>query len=257
MRYKMIVTDLDGTLLRNDKTISEFTKEVITSLRTHDIKFVIATARPIRSVKNFLPFLNFDAGIYHNGAVICENGEVVFECGIENPVQIVHKIINDNPGMRVSVEANDVLYANFNADLIWSKEQYLLTEDFSELENCVADKIIVEAHSLEEMKRFEKYLPANLYLRLSENVIAMIMNKAATKSNAIKQLAEKMGIRMEEVVAFGDDYNDMDMLEMCGRGVAVGNALEAVKAVADEVCGVNEEDGLAKWVVENLLKETY
>lgn len=256
MKYKMVVTDLDGTLLRGDKTISDFTKSILTSLREKNIKFVIATARPIRSVKNFLPFLDFDAGIYHNGAVICENGAIVSECGIENPVQIVRKIIDDNPDIRISVEANDVLYANFNADFIWNKEKYLLTEDFSELENCVADKIIVEAHSLEEMKRFEKYLPENMYLRLSENVIAMIMNKGATKSNAIKYLAEKWGISMEEVVAFGDDYNDMDMLEMCGRGVAVGNALEAVKAVADEVCGVNEEDGLAKWVVENLLKET-
>lgn len=255
MKYEMIVTDLDGTLLRYDKTISDFTKNVINFLREKNIKFVIATARPIRSVKNFLPFLNFDAGIYHNGAVICENGVIVSECGIENPVRIVRKIINDNPGIRISVEANDVLYANFNADFMWNKEKYFLTEDFSELEHCVADKIIVEAHSLEEMQQFEKYLTDDLYLRLSENRIAMIMNKGATKSNAIKYLADNWGISMEKVVAFGDDYNDMDMLEMCGMGVAVGNALEAVKEVADEVCGVNEEDGLAKWVVEKVLRE--
>ena len=249
MKYKMIVTDLDGTLLRNDKTISDFTGDTIASLRANGVKFVIATARPVRSVKDFLPFLDFDAGIYHNGAVICENGAVIAECGIEEPLCIVHRIMADNPGIHISVEANDVLYANFDVSSIWGKAEFVYTKDFAELKERVADKIIVEAFSLEEMKRFEKYLPENLYLQLSENRIAMIMNKRAAKSNAISVLAEKMGICMEEVVAFGDDYNDMDMLELCGKGVAVGNALEAVKDVADEVCGTNEEDGLANWII--------
>ncbi|MBQ7433328.1 MAG: HAD hydrolase family protein [Lachnospiraceae bacterium] len=62
---------------------------------------------------------------------------------------------------------------------------------------------------------------------------------------------------MEEIVAFGDDYNDIEMLRACGTGVAVGNALAEVKQAADEVCLTNEEDGVALWLTEHVLREDW
>ena len=80
-----------------------------------------------------------------------------------------------------------------------------------------------------------------------------MMNRKATKLNGIRLLAERYGIGLSETAAFGDDYNDIDMLSACGKGVAVENALPEVKAAANEVCGSSEEDGVARWIWDNVL----
>lgn len=251
MKYRMVVTDLDGTLLRDDKTISDYTKDAIERLRRDGIKFVLATARPVRSVKKFLLFLEYDAAIHHNGAVIRVGDEIIKKIGIEHPSETALSILNAFPAARLSVEANDMLYSNFDADDIWQGVEYVRTDDFSELKNAVADKIIVEAHSANEMNKFKKYVPSNLYLQLSENKIAMIMNVGAKKENAVKTLAERYGIEMSEIVAFGDDCNDIGMLRGCGIGTAVGNALPEVMAAADFICKDCNSDGVAEWINEN------
>ena len=250
---KMIVTDLDGTYLRDDKSISEYTKSVMTELRAKGIKFVIATARPVRAVRDFLPDVQYDAGAFHNGAVIMENDVRVGGMGVERATELIARILQERPQAHIAAEVNDWLYANFDAGTIWHGIDYIHTADFAEIADMTADKVIIEAHSLEEMQQYQRFLPQELYLRLSENVIAMIMNKAATKSNSIRLLVERYGITMKQVAAFGDDYNDIDMLQACGCGIAVANALEVVKEAADEVCGSNDEDGVAKWLEDNLL----
>lgn len=250
---KMIVTDLDGTYLRDDKSISEYTKSVIAGLRAKGIKFVIATARPVRAVRDFLPDVQYDAGAFHNGAVIMEGDARIGGMGIEGATELIAKILQECPQAHIATEVNDWLYANFDAGTIWPGTEFTYTADFAQIVGMTVDKVIIEAHSLEEMEQYQKFLPEELYLRLSENVIAMIMNKSATKSNSIRLLAERYDVSMEQVVAFGDDYNDIDMLQACGRGIAVENALDAVKEVADEVCGGNNEDGLAKWLEKKLL----
>lgn len=250
---KMIVTDLDGTYLRDDKSVSEYTKSVIAGLRAKGIKFVIATARPVRAVRDFLPDVKYDAGAFHNGAVIMEGDVRIGGIGIENATELIGRILQERPQTHIAAEVDDWLYANFDAGTIWPGIEFAYTADFAQIAGMTADKVIIEAHSLEEMEQYQKYLPEELYLRLSENVIAMIMNKSATKSNSIRLLAERYGISMEQVVAFGDDYNDTDMLQACGRGIAVANALDAVKTAADEVCGSNMEDGMARWLESNLL----
>ncbi len=250
---KMIVTDLDGTYLRDDKSISEYTKSVIAMLRAKGIKFVIATARPVRAVRDFLPDVQYDAGAFHNGAVIMEGDAGIGGMGIEGATELIGKILLECSQAHIAAEVNDWLYANFDAGTIWPGIEYTHTVDFAQIAGMTADKVIIEAHSLAEMEQYQRFLPEELYLRLSENIIAMIMNKSATKSNSVRMLAERYGISMEQVAAFGDDYNDIDMLQACGRGIAVGNALEAVKEAADEVCGSNMEDGLARWLESNLL----
>ncbi len=250
---KMVVTDLDGTLLRSDKTISDNTKKVIKELRDKGILFGIATARPIRSVKNFLPFLEYDFAIYHNGAVIHDGDNLLEGYGIANPLAIVNRLREALPGCNICMEANDMMYSSFKAEEIWPGFEYIATTDFHEVEGLVGDKIIVEASDSDELSKIEKLLPDDLYAVLSENQVAMIMNKKATKLCGIKKISELRGIDIKDVVSFGDDYNDTSMLEGCGVGVAVSNALDEVKHVADYVAGSNEEDGEALWLKQYLL----
>lgn len=252
---KMVVTDLDGTLLRNDKTISDYTENVLAELKEQGILFVVATARPIRSVNEWLPFIKYDVGIFHNGAVILDGERRLASIGVEKPAELIRSILAEHPDCQIAAEVNDGLYANFDAGQIWQGIAYVHTLDFAEIEHQIADKLIIKVTTLEAMSQYQKYLPDDLYLQLSEHTIAMIMNKQATKVNAIRLVAEKYGIPMEQVVAFGDDYNDIDMLRGCGIGVAMGNALEEVKQAADETCDTNENDGVARWLRAHLTGE--
>lgn len=94
---KMIVTDLDGTLLKNDKTISKNTIEAINELRMRGHKFVIATARPLRAAKKFLESVETDAGIYHNGALIYKLGEKMDGFQIDSVKKLVDQVLNKYP----------------------------------------------------------------------------------------------------------------------------------------------------------------
>lgn len=253
-KIKMVATDLDGTLLRQDKSISEYTAGIIARLRESGVIFVAATARPVRAVREFLPWVEYDAGIFHNGAVIYDAGKRIGGIGVHNAHGLTAQVLAARPGCHTAIEADDILYANFDAERIWPGIAYVKTDDFSELKGRDADKVIFEANSLEELEEFRCYLTGELYIQLSENRIAMIMNRGATKNAGIKLLAAQYGVAMSEVAAFGDDYNDIDMLRECGIGIAVANALDEVKAAADEICGSNEEDGVAQWIEENILR---
>ncbi len=247
-RVRMVAVDLDGTLLRDDKTVSPRTVSAIARLRARGAAFVIATARPIRSVRGFLPDFGFDAAVYHNGAVIEENGARLEGFGIREPLAAIRSILAAVPLARVAVEADDALLGNFDTQTIWPGVTCASTEDFCEMEGRTADKIIVEARSREELAALARLLPEGLYAQLSENRIAMIMNRRATKLNGLRLLAARRGVPMEEIAAFGDDYNDIEMLKACGAGVAMANALPEVKQAADEVCPSNGEDGVACWL---------
>ena len=76
--------------------------------------------------------------------------------------------------------------------------------------------------------------------------------KAATKEKAIEELCRHLNIESSQIAAFGDDFNDIGMLKLCGKGIAMENAIEEVKNAADQVCASNEKDGVAKWIEDNL-----
>ena len=82
------------------------------------------------------------------------------------------------------------------------------------------------------------------------------MPAASGKTTAVKALAETSGINLEDTVAFGDDQNDIEMLKLCGTGVAVANAIPEVQEAADEIMLSNDEDGVAEWLADHCLKET-
>lgn len=147
---KMIVTDLDGTLLRDDKTISPYTIEVIKKVQQAGHKFVIATARPMRVAKKFLNLLETNAEIYHNGALIYSEGQKIDAFEINDIKTVVDGILNTYPSSSLAIEADDVLYANFNVKRLWPECDYIYS-DFSELSDKKANKIIIEVSSFKDI----------------------------------------------------------------------------------------------------------
>jgi len=250
---KMIVTDLDRTLLHTDKTISDYSVQIFRQCREQGIKIVFATARPKRTVNHFIEQLPVDALIIHNGAVVYAAGQLLSNFGIATEVKdnILLAISKDFPDATISTEIDDVLYANFDVSTVWNYTEAIRT-DFTNLPNKPADKIIVGVNSLEEMNQFAKYIPGDLYIEMSDGKLGLIMNRKATKWAAIQLVASHFDIQAEEIVAFGDDYNDIDMLRECGIGVAVANAIDEAKAVANCICDTNGNDGVAKWIEENI-----
>ena len=253
---KLVVVDLDCTLLRTDKTASIGTAEVLARCRARGIKVAFATARPIRTTNEVVGTIEFDARIFHNGANVYAGEELLFKCGIDIEVAqaMLLELNRDFPERLISVEIDDVNYSNQNVMTEWARSRFVVT-DFTDLPRRTADKVLVEWLRDDDLAVFEGYIADELYVENSEGKIALIMNKNATKLRAVALIAEHFGIELSEVVAFGDDVNDIEMLRNCGCGVAMANALDEVKAVADEICGSNDEDGVAEWLRRKVLAE--
>jgi Cof subfamily protein (haloacid dehalogenase superfamily) len=251
MKIGMIVTDLDRSLLKNNKQLSEYTIRTLNSCHKIGLKIIFATARPIRSTKNYIDIIKPDGVIFHNGAIVMADSKILSKNEI-NPKtikEIVKKVICDYPRSTISVEINDTMYTNFD-----SSEGFAYTKtNLMELPDYNADIIIIGTISVNEILSIKKYITENLYLEINDGIYGMIMNKNASKWNGIKQLSDFFRIEVKNTIAFGDDINDLEMIKNCGKGICVRNGLEEVKAVAKEICEDNENDGIAKWIKENIL----
>ena len=245
---KLVVTDMDGTLLTSEKSISEFSLNIIRKLRERGILFVVATARTATSIERNFPDLEFDAGIFQNGTKIRKGEEIISEIKIEDPEILVQVIMEKNPEVKIAIESEGILFSNFDIEQIWRGANYVQTKDFREIYGKKAEKIVIGIQNEKEKENLKKYLSQDLQIQDSIDPIIVVMNHRAGKANGIKILAEHMHITPEQIVAFGDEYNDIDMLEWCGIGVAMGNAIQSAKMISNEICGKNDEDGVAKWL---------
>jgi Cof subfamily protein (haloacid dehalogenase superfamily) len=248
---KMIVVDLDETLLKTDKSISEYTKNILTKCRENGIKVVYATGRG-GSAESRAPSYLFDGKITMNGAIAKINDNIIYSRLI--PYQIARPILIacDKYGLKTTSELSGIHYSNFNVTEEWSNITNYEIVDFN-IHDIDAEKLYMVIKKPEEIEYIQKHLSKELYLTVSKDGLGQIMHKDATKSNAIEALAENWGIERSEIIAFGDDLNDIDMLKYAGISIAMENALEEVKKAAKYECLNNNEDGVAKWIEENIL----
>jgi len=255
MNIKMIATDLDGTLLKSDKSISEYTKSIFKKCRESGIKVCYATGRG-GSAERVAPPELFDGKITMNGAVAKTGENTIYTRLI--PHQAARPILTacDRHGLKITSEIGGMHYSNFVVSDIWPQITNFKIVDFSQ-HNIDAEKIYTPNPTTDDRLFIERLLPNDLYFVVTADgvgYLGQIMHKEATKAKAITALARHWGIAQSEIVAFGDDYNDLDMLEECGIGVAVANAVGAAKAVADYTsCCSNDNDGIAKWIEERIL----
>jgi len=248
---KMIVSDLDGTLLRTNKTISDETRAVLRRCREMGIKVVYATGRGY-TADLVAPALDFDGRILMNGALAFVGDDVIYRRVI--PFTIARSLLTacDRHGLQMVSEGNGMHYANFAVASVWQEILNYRVVDFAS-HTMDAEKLYAILRSPKDAAFINERLPDSLYMTTSRDHLAMIMHKEATKSKAIAALARYFDIAPPAIVAFGDDFNDVDMLLYAGVGVAMGNALDEAKAAADAVCQDNDEDGVAKWIVEHVL----
>lgn len=253
-KIKLIASDLDGTLLRDDRTLSHYTRSVLKRCRASGVLFFAVTARPPRALESVIPGLEYDGAICHNGAVAIFNKEIVWEQGIEPALtaELSRRLLTELPGTQLAAEIGGELYANFRATDIWTDTPYLTT-DFASLPDRPSEKLIVVLSVPEEAAALERMVPDSLSVVVSENRIAMIQPKGVEKGKALKAMWRLLSLSAFQTVGFGDDWNDISLLRACGTGIAVENALPEVKSAADGACLSNREDGVARWLEEHLL----
>jgi Cof subfamily protein (haloacid dehalogenase superfamily) len=253
MNVKLIVTDLDGTLLRTDKTVSDYTRNVITECRKCGVKIAFATARYFLTVEKWLsPQIGIvpDVTISLNGAYTytLPERETLYSAVIEP--QVANALIRE---IRDYINRAGTDRAWYCKPPIPSTHPFSIECDFTSEINerfhfmdCVYDKTLCD-------EILNKY-PSLRYQKYSNSDSVTLLHTNAKKHLALSAVIEKLGIKPEETVVFGDDYNDIEMLSVPSViSVAVENALAEVKAVSNYVCGSNDDDGVAKWLEENML----
>lgn len=245
--FKAVIFDLDGTLLHTDQTVSDRALRAIEACRERGIKILLATARPERTAEMYCDIIDFDAKVFSNGArIVC--GDKVTEVTI--PFESTAKVLGtlDGFGTRLTLETGGAAYSN----KVVGDYETIVTDDLT----AVAGKLNVLkviAHIVDNREVLNIELPDGLYFSVSGGYYMQIMNRNATKWLGVKAMLDHLGVAPEESVYFGDDFDDIEPIKMCGVGVAVSNAIDEVKAVADHIAESNDDDGVAKFIERYIL----
>ena len=250
MAIKAIVVDLDRTLLHTDKTISPHTAEVFKKCKQKGILLMVATARPLRTMLQYCEIIDFDAISATNGArIIC--GDYRKECGLcpESADRIL-TALKSYPDFRVTLETGEEAYSNKLIEDYYS----VISDDLAAVareEGAV--KLLISIDTPETLEIVKEMLTDDLYFTVANGYLIQIMSRAVTKWNGVKAMLDISNISASETAYFGDDYDDIEPIRMCGIGVAVSNAIDEVKAVADHIAESNDEDGVAKFIERYIL----
>ena len=242
---KAIITDLDRTLLRTDKSISTYTLDILNACHRAGILIMAATARPERMVTQYHHMLHFDAMTVTNGARIILPDRVVVNGFSRDSAGKILAGICKHPDIILSMETSDGFFASEDIPE-WSPIVY---RDFPELPtDGEIYKILVSSKHDSIFQTVENTLTDDAYCTVAGGSLIHVMSRQATKWNGVKTMLETFHVSPDEAVYFGDDNDDIEAIQMCGTGVAVSNAIEPVLAVADEVTESNDEDGVARFI---------
>ncbi len=250
----IILSDLDGTLFHDDKSISDFSKEKIRQAQERGILFGICTSRAKVNAIKFLEGIKPDILITNGGGIVYYQDKKIYDC--EFTVEEIRRLIRAafevfGKDIIISVDNEHALYSNSKEEL---GDKFWTYNDFSDFhESCM--KMCIESLNKEKVEKVASVIGLEEidYLPFSDIPWYKLSKKGATKEKAIEELCRHLNITSSKIAAFGDDFNDIGMLKLCGKGIAMENAIKEVKEAADQVCASNENDGLAKWIENNLL----
>lgn len=252
-RVKAIIVDLDRTLLHTDKTLSVHTVKILKECKRCGIKIMVATARPLRTTKQYSDLIDFDAMVVSNGArIIYRNQRTDYRISQRSAEHLLNAL-KHYPNLRITLETGDCAYSNHPIE----DYETILTDNLVGIANKEgALKILVHLDSEETLPFVQKELTEDLYYTIAHGYLLQIMNTSATKWNGIKAMLDICNCSPNETAYFGDDQDDVEPIKMCGLGIAVSNGIDEVKAAADYVTESNDADGVAKfiehWILKNL-----
>ncbi len=273
-QIRLIALDLDGTLLDENKRLSENNIQALAECTRQGIQVVPATGRPSDGIPEELrsiPGVRY-AITTNGGAVVdLKTGKWLSQCVLSNEqaLRILDIVRHYHVMYDPYIQGRGITQSSFfehmeefgispavqklvraTRDVVPDVYQYMV-----ETKNC-AEKINIFLADLSDKEVLREKLSAVDGLAVSSSMYnnLEVNAKAATKGNALLWLADHLGIPREETMAFGDGENDISMLKAAGTGVAMGNASDQVKESADEVTLTNDQDGVAAAIQNWVLK---
>jgi Cof subfamily protein (haloacid dehalogenase superfamily) len=267
--YKLIALDMDGTLLRNDHTISKETQKAIRSAKAKGVKVVLSSGRPMVGLNKYLKELNLidkdDYAVSYNGALIqnTSTGEVLAKTPMS--LEDLNYLYNLSKELNVNIH---LLTENSCVTPKWNKYSQHETDmngiplEIKDFDNFDPNTTIVKIMFIDEpeilspavdklsKEAYEKYTVVR-----SAPFFLEFLEKTVNKGSGVELLANSLGIKREEIICVGDAGNDLHMIEYAGLGVAMGNAFPEVKEIADYITLTNEEHGVAHVINKFILKD--
>lgn len=257
---KLLLFDLDDTLLRRDKTISERNLRALGRCQKIGVAVGVATSRSEQNAGHILRSLRPEVLIASGGASVKVRGEPVFT-GAFTPEETL-KIVAAarqicGPGVRLDADTDHCCYHNYvshsHSDYVaWGETRQTDFSDFREeaLMVCVD---IPDPQRAAELRRALDFCDM---VKFTDGDWYKLTRAGVTKEMGLFRVCEALGIRPENIAAFGDDHPDVQMLRLAGLGVAMANAVPEVKAAADIVIGGNDSDTIAEFLEKTFsLKE--
>ena len=253
MCSKLLLFDLDDTLLTSDKTITPNTVEAINACKTKGmfIGYITARARPFRDKVFIIEEYNLpcDFIAYYNGAEIY-TGDVSIESNLipyDHAMKIIFGVVEKYPNAKIGVIHEPWSYLKGEIWNIITGEKKKCT--LSELPRFDVQRIRIQAEDI----NLNDFMTEETIFFVTNDGTAIILNKNATKEHALIKASEYFNIPLADIIAFGDDINDMNMLKIAGTGVAMGNALDSVKEIADFITENNDNEGISIWINKYIL----
>lgn len=271
MKYKLLVLDVDGTLLNDEREISKRTLAALLKVQQMGVRIVLASGRPtygLMPLAKTLELGNYGGFVLsYNGCQIikAQNGEILFERRI-NPEMLpyLEKKARKN-GFAIFTYHDDTLITD-SPDNEYIKNEALLNnlkiireDEFSTAIDFAPCKCMLVSDKEKALigleQHWEKRLAGTLDAFRSEPYFLEVVPCGVNKANTLGALLEHLGVTREEVIAVGDGVCDVTMLQLAGMGIAMGHSQDSVKVCADYVTASNEEDGVALAVEKLILAE--
>lgn len=260
---KLIITDLDGTILNKGKLSSE-SIDTVKQLREAGHHFTIATGRHYLAVRSIAEKLEIDI------PVICGNGAHIFDLKLGTPlreitidpaeVKRIHEICNKHGVKYVLyctsyIKGTEDILKHLMGELRASLTTIVVTpEELTEQVDSVIKVLMIENDEVLRNKvRAELNTLNDISIVSSQTAFVDISKKGSNKGVAVQELAKHLSIPIEDVIAFGDQENDLDMLKAAGTGVVMGNGVELLKQIIKEQTDTVENEGFSKYIKTNLL----
>ena len=260
---KLVAIDMDGTLLNSKKELLEETKQYFKDFHKKETEtlLVLCTGRPETGIRPYLKDLGY---LEENHYIISQNGANIYESRTGKRVMdafldsaAIQKWIELGKKHGISVMGAGVDYyycfdqeptewMEFDVKLVSGKLKRIPTEESL---NTDFYKILLMGDE-EQLNEFETFIPQEwrdeFYVVRSQKYLVEVLTKGVNKAFGLEKLAQKLNIEPSEIAAIGDAANDIEMLEYAGLAIAMGNASEEVKSIADIVTDTNENNGVIK-----------
>jgi len=269
----MVVMDMDYTLLNKNKEVSPGNKEALAEAAKKGVHLVVATGRIYSSARFYTRLLGINTPIIaSNGAIIKEDAtnKIMFQSILLDEVALKMIRLCKENGLYCHLYSQDTVYTEkiINISQRYSEWNQRLNEEdrininvVESLEKTVEEergkilKAVVVDDDEEKLAYIREKIMETGKVSVSQSLKdnLEVMNKGINKGNAIRILSEIYGIKRDEIIAIGDNENDISMVEYAGLGIAMGNAVDILKERADYITGTYDEDGVAQVIREFVL----